>query len=65
MSGFGGEADAAVSIAGIVKVGSKPAGEIIVAFVLSSENATIPNASSTAVIEALHIAVPPLLRLTR
>jgi len=51
---------ATVSTAGIVKAGRKPVGTTI-ALVPSWTRETIPNASSTAAIEALHTAAPPLL----
>jgi hypothetical protein len=47
-----------------VKVGSNPAGSITIAFVPFWTRAIIPNATSTAAIDALLTAVPPLLHLT-
>src|SRR5437773_12542439 len=56
---------ATVSTAGIVEAGRKPAGSATIALVPSSTRETIPTASTTAAIEALHTAAPPMLPLTR
>ena len=56
---------ATVSTAGIVKAGRKPAGGVTIALVPSWTRETIPSASTTAAIEALHTAAPPMLHLTR
>jgi hypothetical protein len=55
---------AAVSTAGIVEAGRKPAGRATIALVPSWTRETIPTASTAAAIEALHTAAPPMLHLT-